>query len=44
MTGRTIWILAARPIRKGEEITYDYNTEGTAGIPCIRRPRCKRIL
>ncbi len=44
VTGRTIWILAARPIRKGEELTYDYNTEGTAGIPCRCRPRCKRIL
>jgi uncharacterized protein len=44
ITGRTIWILASRPIRKGEELTYDYNTEGTAGIPCTCRPRCKRIL
>src|SRR5579859_3995213 len=23
-----IWIRAARPIRKGEEITYNYNTDG----------------
>lgn len=42
--GRTIWILAARRIRKGEELTYDYNTEGVAGIRCLCRPRCGRTL
>ena len=42
--GRTIWILAARRIRKGEELTYDYNTDGVAGIPCLCRPRCRRVL
>ena len=35
IVGRTIWIIAARPIRKGEELTYDYNTEGVAGIQCL---------
>lgn len=44
IVGRTIWILAARRIRKGEELTYDYNTEGVAGIPCHCRPRCRRVL
>ena len=44
IAGRTIWILASRAIRKGEELTYDYNTEGTAGIACMCRPGCKRIL
>ena len=44
IVGRTIWIIAARPIRKGEELTYDYNTEGVAGIQCLCRPRCRRIL
>jgi uncharacterized protein len=44
IVGRTIWIIAARPIRKGEELTYDYNTEGVAGIHCLCRPRCRRIL
>ena len=24
---------ASRKIRKGEELTYDYNTDGVAGIP-----------
>jgi uncharacterized protein len=44
IVGRTIWILASRRIRKGEELTYDYNTEGLAGIRCLCRPRCRRIL
>ena len=44
IVGRTIWIVAARPIRKGEELTYDYNPEGVAGIQCLCRPRCRRIL
>ena len=44
IVGKRIWILAARPIRKGEELTYDYNTDGVAGIPCRCRPRCGRIL
>jgi len=42
--GKTIWILAARRIRKGEELTYDYNTDGMAGITCLCRPRCRRVL
>jgi len=42
--GKTIWILAARRIRKGEELTYDYNTDGMAGIACLCRPRCRRVL
>jgi uncharacterized protein len=42
--GRHIWIRASRAIRKGEELTYDYNTDGVAGIPCRCRPRCRRML
>jgi SET domain-containing protein len=42
--GREVWILAGRRIRKGEELTYDYNTEGIASIKCLCRPGCKRIL
>jgi len=42
--GRTIWIRASRHIRAGEELTYDYNTDGEANIPCRCRPRCRRIL
>jgi uncharacterized protein len=44
VVGHTIWILAARRIRTGEELTYDYNTDGVAGIRCLCRPRCRRIL
>jgi SET domain-containing protein len=39
-----IWIRAARNIRAGEELTYDYNTGGAAGIACRCRPWCKTIL
>jgi SET domain-containing protein len=42
--GRRIWIFAGRRIRKGEELTYDYNTDGVAGIPCLCRRGCRRIL
>ena len=42
--GHHIWIIASRDIERGEELTYDYNTEGVAGIPCRCRPRCKRML
>jgi len=44
VVGQTIWILAARRIKPGEELTYDYNTDGLAGIPCLCRPRCRRVL
>jgi uncharacterized protein len=42
--GRHIWIRASRPIRSGEELTYDYNTGGVAGIDCRCRPGCRRVL
>jgi SET domain-containing protein len=42
--GHTIWIRASRRIRVGEELTYDYNTGGTAQIQCRCRPRCNHIL
>ena len=42
--GRHIWIRASRNIRTGEELTYDYNTDGVAGIPCRCRPGCHRML
>jgi uncharacterized protein len=42
--GRTIWVIASRRIKSGEELTYDYNTEGVAGIHCLCRPTCRRIL
>ena len=44
IVGGVIWIRAARTIRKGEELTYNYNTEGAAEIPCRCRPGCKNQL
>ena len=40
----TIWIRAARNIRKGEELSYDYNTTGDAEIACKCRPDCTHKL
>ena len=37
----TIWIRAARNIRRGEELTYDYATDGDGSIQCRCRPGCK---
>ena len=37
---KTIWIKAARNIRRGEELTYDYKPIGTPTIPCRCRPGC----
>jgi len=37
---KTIWIKAARDIRRGEELTYDYAIIGTRTIPCLCRPGC----
>ena len=39
-----IWIRAARTIRKGEELTYDYNTDGDGLIKCRCRADCQRLL
>ena len=44
IVGDTIWIRAARNIRKGEELTYDYSTDGEASIPCRCRPGCKTVF
>lgn len=41
---RTIWIRAGRNIRAGEELTYDYNTEGGKTIACRCRPGCQNRL
>ena len=36
----TVWIRAAKNILKGDELTYDYNTAGEAGMKCHCRPDC----
>ncbi|MBM3771634.1 MAG: SET domain-containing protein [Acidimicrobiia bacterium] len=41
---KTIWIRAARHIRRGEELTYDYQTIGERSIPCRCRPGCPNKL
>jgi SET domain-containing protein len=41
---KTIWICASRWIAPGEELTYDYNTEGDKTIPCRCRPNCPTRL
>jgi SET domain-containing protein len=41
---KTIWIRAARNIRRGEELTYDYRTIGDKTIPCRCRPGCPNKL
>jgi SET domain-containing protein len=41
---QTIWIIAARTIRKGEELTYDYCTDGVGSIQCRCRPGCKTMI
>ena len=42
--GQTIWIRAARNIEAGEELNYDYHTDGEQLIQCHCRPGCTRKL
>ena len=42
--GHTIWICAGRNIQDGEELTYNYYTEGEAEIPCRCQPGCRTKL
>ena len=44
IVGQTIWIRAARNIHAGEELTYDYYTDGEKVIQCRCRPGCPRKL
>jgi SET domain-containing protein len=44
ISGHTIWIRASRRIQKGEELTYNYATDGEQTIPCLCRPGCKTML
>lgn len=39
-----IWIRAARTIQPGEELSYDYHTDGAAEIPCQCVPHCRQRL
>ena len=42
--GDEIWIIAAKNIRTGEELTYNYLTDGVGSIRCKCRPSCKTLL
>ena len=44
VVGETIWICAARNIEAGEELNYDYFTDGEQVIQCRCRPGCTRKL
>jgi SET domain-containing protein len=44
IVGDTIWIRAARNIRKGDELTYDYMTDGEGRIRCRCTATCQRLL
>jgi hypothetical protein len=44
IVGGVIWIRASRKIAKGEEITYNYNTDGVCLIECRCRNRCQGLL
>ena len=39
-----IWIRAARTIERGEELAYDYHTDGDGLIKCRCRHGCQRLL
>ena len=39
-----IWIRASRTIRKGEELTYHYNTDGEGLIKCRCHPKCQHLI
>lgn len=41
---KTIWIRAAKNIEPGEELTYNYYTDGEKVIPCRCRPGCTTRL
>ena len=40
----TIWIIAGKRISAGEELTYDYQTDGDKEIECRCRPGCTNRL
>jgi uncharacterized protein len=39
-----IWIRAAKTIEPGDELTYDYHTEGEKSVTCRCRPGCRTRL
>ena len=39
-----IWIIAGKSIKAGDELTYDYHTDGDKEIQCRCRPGCTHRL
>lgn len=39
-----IWVRAARNIRKGEELSYNYYTDGEGRIQCLCKPGCRTLI
>ena len=39
-----IWIIAGKNVKAGDELTYDYHTEGDKEIECRCRPGCTHRL
>ncbi|HEX7486726.1 MAG TPA: SET domain-containing protein-lysine N-methyltransferase [Vicinamibacterales bacterium] len=39
-----IWIRASKTIEAGDELTYNYQTEGETSIQCQCRPECRTRL
>ena len=44
IVGKTIWIRAGKNIKAGDELTYDYHTDGERIIQCNCVPGCQRKL
>ena len=44
VVGDIVWIRASKNIQKGDELSYDYNTEGEAGMRCRCHPTCNNKL
>lgn len=44
IVGHTVLICAGRNIEAGEELTYNYYTEGEGEIPCRCRPGCRNMI
>ncbi len=42
--GGVIWIRAAKTIEPGDELTYNYQTDGEKTIQCQCRPNCRTRL
>tara|TARA_B100001123_G_scaffold129326_1_gene150209 strand:- start:11983 stop:12411 length:429 start_codon:yes stop_codon:yes gene_type:complete len=42
--GHTVLICAGRNIEAGEELTYNYYTDGEGEIPCVCRSGCQNLL